>query len=390
MTQQVVNVTEGQPLNASLGFVANSVTINNITQSWAYVSAAQQFIPPYQYGVVLNLPGTDTGDIVWQTPTSLPVGPVGSGTLTATYTTATLTPSNGMSVFTQQTQVLFRTVPPLSFVNLTVPAVTQAVMLIPQTSAGSVQYIVTAPPSGTFPGESFGTGVGATGVPVIVPISTVQSNVIQVQNNSGAAIFVVALFTSQSEPVQTVSITGSVSTVVTSANITAISGSPLTLGQEPMAGSLPVVIASNQSEVAENLTQIGGNAVSNVVPGTLDINIKDVAGSPSGVLSVNIADLNAGSAVGQQNMANSFPVVLASNQSAIPTTTTPGVGNGQELMASSAPVVIASDQSNLPENLVQVAGVGVRTAYVTAPPGNLNGVVPVAGARQVAGAGASA
>src|ERR1700722_20266154 len=199
MTQQVVNVTEGQPLNASLGFVANSVTINNITQSWAYVSAAQQFIPPYQYGVVLNLPGTDTGDIVWQTPTSLPVGPLGSplGTLTATYTTATLTPSNGMSVFTQQTSVVLGEVGTGLSINFTLPAGTQALMLA-STGLTTVSYDIVGVATKSTYGKT-----NAVPSAAIVPVSPIADPVVQV-NNQGFSFIVIALFTSQPEPTQQV------------------------------------------------------------------------------------------------------------------------------------------------------------------------------------------
>lgn len=56
------------------------------------------------------------------------------------------------------------------------------------------------------------------------------------------------------------------------------------LGQANMAGSLPVAIASNQSNVPENLAQVGGAAV----------------------------------ALGQTTMAASIPVAIASNQTAVP------------------------------------------------------------------------
>jgi hypothetical protein len=62
---------------------------------------------------------------------------------------------------------------------------------------------------------------------------------------------------------------------------------------------------------------------------------------------------------GQATMANSSPVVIASNQSAVaisgPNT------NGSALSANSAPVVIASDQAAVAQNLTQVGGANVST-----------------------------
>ena len=44
-------------------------------------------------------------------------------------------------------------------------------------------------------------------------------------------------------------------------NLTQVAGASLALGQTTMTGSLPVVIASNQSAVPQNVSQFGGTAV---------------------------------------------------------------------------------------------------------------------------------
>src|SRR5258707_8978564 len=72
----------------------------------------------------------------------------------------------------------------------------------------------------------------------------------------------------------------------------------MSAGQQVMASSLPVVIASNQSAVP--VSQSGGWSVS--VSGT--VAVSDAAQLPA--------------ALGQTTMANSLPVAIASNQSAIP------------------------------------------------------------------------
>jgi hypothetical protein len=349
MPSQPVNVKEGTELNVSLGFVANSVTIYNLTQSWAYEKQSQTFIPPYQYGVVIPIPGTDTGDIQWRTPTSLSAGPVGTGTLTATYTSDALAPSNGVSVFTQQTSVVIATVNNgITSGPLSLPGGTQALMLVAQ-GVATLGYRILGLTTAAF----YGT---ATGVPSgqIVPVSATADPQVTVTNlGTGVPIVVIALFTSEPEPIQSVSITGT---------------------------------------VTDNLTQIGGTPVSNVVPGTLDVNLKDVGGSPSGVLNVNIADLNgSASVVGQELMAASFPVVIASNQSALSVNANDnlsqvggaGVTLGSKVSASSIPVVVASDDT-LADNLTQIKGTAIITPTISTAA--LNGVLSVAGAFQPRGA----
>lgn len=83
--------------------------------------------------------------------------------------------------------------------------------------------------------------------------------------------------------------TGVVPAPVTNANplgvnVAQVGAAALALGQGTMAGSLPVTIASNQSNLPANVTQISGTALT----------------------------------LGQKAMASSVPVALASDQSAIP------------------------------------------------------------------------
>ena len=97
------------------------------------------------------------------------------------------------------------------------------------------------------------------------------------------------------------------------------------VGQQNMAGSFPVVLASNQSAIPINLQDGSGAAVNK----------------------------------GQTNMAGSLPMVLASNQSAIPINLQDGGGSsvvkGQATMAGSLPVVLASDQASIPTSTSYVS-----------------------------------
>lgn len=125
-----------------------------------------------------------------------------------------------------------------------------------------------------------------------------------------------------------------------------------TLGQKAMAGSAPVVIASDQSSIP--------------VSGT--ISVTGVATSANQVTEIaSLSSIDGKTpALGQAVMASSSPVVIASNQSAIHTivdssalptgaateTTLSAVNGklnslGQKTMTASVPVVIASDQGSL-------------------------------------------
>jgi hypothetical protein len=87
-------------------------------------------------------------------------------------------------------------------------------------------------------------------------------------------------------------------------------------GQNTMTNSLPVVIASDQTEVKNNITQIGGSSFS----------------------------------LGQQSFANSLPVVLPASQTLKNNLVSIGGSNlnlGQTTKSASLPVTLASDQGAL-------------------------------------------
>lgn len=124
-------------------------------------------------------------------------------------------------------------------------------------------------------------------------------------------------------------------------------------GQTLMAGSMPVVLASNQTAVPITSTTLAIESGGNL----------DVISGDTTSLDTKIP------AQGQAAMASSLPVVIANNQSAVPVSSTTlaleSGGNlaiiagdttsldakvpvqGQSLMTESMPVVISSDQSNI-------------------------------------------
>lgn len=180
-------------------------------------------------------------------------------------------------------------------------------------------------------------------------------------------------------------------------------GLPASLGQKTMAGSLAVVIASDQtafpvtvtgtvtanqgtSPWVENVSQFGG---ANVVTGvgasgagiprvTLsnDSVIASITSIPQlpaalvgGRLDTNIGAWLGSTAptVGSKTSANSVPVVIASDQGAVAENLTQVGGAaitlGQKTMANSVPVVLASDQST---PLPALAEARAATLHVTA------------------------
>jgi hypothetical protein len=84
--------------------------------------------------------------------------------------------------------------------------------------------------------------------------------------------------------------------------------------------------------------------------------------TPSGSLSMALRDIS--SVVGQQTMASSLPVVIASDQSAIPVTVSSLPNEGQQTMANSISVAIASNQTSVPVYFAQLA-VGAAPTFAS-------------------------
>lgn len=130
-------------------------------------------------------------------------------------------------------------------------------------------------------------------------------------------------------------------TVPWSDNISQFGGSTVALGQGVMASSMPVVIASNQS----NLTTVLGAAIP---AGTNAIGTVSVTGAlPAGTNAIGTATVLQGTAQWAVNLDQVGGSTLAF---------------GQAVMATSIPVAIASNQSTLPINLGTVAGVAIATS----------------------------
>lgn len=130
-------------------------------------------------------------------------------------------------------------------------------------------------------------------------------------------------------------------------------------GQQTMANSFPVVIASDQSPVDVNITGGGGpitvdQGAPNTDPNAWPIRITD--GTHDALVSVAGAQLVDGSAVTQPISAASLPLPTGAATSANQATEIASLASidsktptlGQKTMAGSSPVVIASDQTAIP------------------------------------------
>lgn len=217
--------------------------------------------------------------------------------------------------------------------------------------------------------------------------------------------------TSNPVPVNVSTAIAAGSNTIGNVNIQA-SGSTISLGQAVMASSLPVVIASNQSNLPANIAQINGSTVATAATGimkigltdgtgtaitstsnAIDVNIKSGGGSgfsvtdeaawtagtssfvPAGgvyndtataltsgqegsirltnnrAIHVNLRDASANQLLGSKTSANSIPVVVASDQGAVP---------------------VSQSGSNWSTNVAQIGGTNIVT-------GGASGLIAVGG-----------
>lgn len=111
------DVTEQVRLNRQLGFIAHSVTVDNLSASWLRVQGCGRFVPPFTYGFAGSLiGGTQQANVTWETPIGILPPTAGAGQAQIIYTAGDLAPSNGQPVVTPTQQVIC-TVDPASVVT---------------------------------------------------------------------------------------------------------------------------------------------------------------------------------------------------------------------------------------------------------------------------------
>lgn len=162
------------------------------------------------------------------------------------------------------------------------------------------------------------------------------------------------------------------------------------LGQDTMANSLPVVIASNQSAVPVSGTVTANAGTGNftvVQPTAANLNATVVgsvtANAGTGDFTVvqptasnlNATVVNSGTFAVQAAQSGTWNINNVSGTISLPTNAatestlsslnTKIPSQGQALMAASVPVVIASNQSNVPANITQVGGASLALGQTT-------------------------
>jgi hypothetical protein len=164
------------------------------------------------------------------------------------------------------------------------------------------------------------------------------------------------------------------------------SGTAVALGQTTMASSLPVAIASNQSNVPTNITQVGGASVA-LGQTTMASSFPVTIASNQSNVPANIAQVGGASvALGQTTMAASLPVTIASNQSAVSVTlasnnstmigvTSPGGTSAVAIAAAATNTVIKSGAGRLCRVVITTAGTTPLTFYDNATGGSTTGTI---------------
>lgn len=216
---------------------------------------------------------------------------------------------------------------------------------------------------------------------IISPLTNSSIVKAQLQDNSGTAITLGQKTMSSSIPVVVASDQTGIPVKISDAT-----GNNVTLGQKAMASSLPVVIASDQSAIPASQSgtwtvQPGNTA--NTTPWLSTIN----QGGNSATVTASNALKTDSSATTQPISAASLPLPTGASTSALQTTGNTSLASidagipaalGQTTMANSMPVVLASDQSGMNTNLDK-SGTGTISA--------LNGAVTIttngAGSAQV-------
>ena len=100
------SVLEGKALSTELGYLAQTVVVDNLTASWIFIQQAGRYVPPFTYGATFGLgAGVQVAQATWQTPPGIVAPTVGAGQAQLTFTSEALPPSNGQQVIVPSQQV---------------------------------------------------------------------------------------------------------------------------------------------------------------------------------------------------------------------------------------------------------------------------------------------
>lgn len=300
MIIQPLDTNEGTTLDRGLGFMAYAVVVDNYSGSWAYVPSAGVYVRPWVYGAVVPLSsGVQQAHIIWQVPPGIPVTPIGSGVLTSRWTDTALAPNQGDLILVPGSQrpVLTSQVVKagansnVTWSDIPIPSGVRA-MAITGVDNSNINFGSLNVYDHADHDVNWGNPVWTNGQTIYLPMS---AGVL-----SGAVDFVWTGLSNSDVIDHTLTVFGITDTGVSlipnndilnvqlpnGANVTITANATGAGGQKTMALSLPVVIASDQSDVGVNVDKYGGTATT----------------------------------LGQKLMTASVPCVLASNQSALPVT----------------------------------------------------------------------
>lgn len=101
MANQWVSIFETKDASPGLGFIARAIRVDNLTASWLYCVDGNYYIPPYYYGVVFAITGTDAPTFAWKTPGGIIPNPPGNGIARVEAFDSSQAASSGMLVYNQ-------------------------------------------------------------------------------------------------------------------------------------------------------------------------------------------------------------------------------------------------------------------------------------------------
>ncbi len=257
--------------------------------------------------------------------TALPI----SGTVTATNPSVGTNATAGPTSSTQSGGLVSTSSPSYTTGNLEPLSLTLAGALRVDGSA------VTQPISGTVTATNPSvSATGATPPASITYIGGLASTTSPTETSGD--IYALSLTTAGALRVDGSAVTQPVSGTVTVGSITGevnvnlneVGGTAFALGQTTMSGSIPITIASNQSAVASNITQIGGATQSATNPLFVELTNGTAAISESNPLPVTSSPASTGTPILSYTDSASIAVGSSATQ-----TTTAGGTNGLYLQS---------------------------------------------------------
>lgn len=104
MSLQSITAPEGVDTQLSLGFIAQSVVVENFSNSWIWLASASKFVAPWRSQTVQLTQATDQANIEWRNPPLIPVSPPTTGQAFTYWSDASATTTQPSTLFTGQTQ----------------------------------------------------------------------------------------------------------------------------------------------------------------------------------------------------------------------------------------------------------------------------------------------